>query len=55
MKIYADDLTDSRTLTEDEGWVISKPLTYRPILVKLKEVWDVFTGKALAIYFKDDR
>ena len=57
-KLYADNLLfQSRTSINYKSriiWVVAKPFPSHYILDRIEGIWDVITGKALAVYFHED-
>jgi len=51
MKYMADDFQYTR-VNVNGVWTCAKPLEYWSFS-RFQEAWDVFIGKALAVYFRD--
>ena len=56
--LFVDDLTNVKTQLPNGRWVIAKPLGYVGLLgvaIRIRDAWDVLTGKAIAIYFHGEK
>ena len=53
MKLYADDLIGNKRNLDGE-WVVAKPLDFWS-LDRFIDIWDVFIGKAKAVYFHEEK
>jgi len=54
MSQLIDEISKMNLCEIDFKWWIAKPLNYFQLIPRLKDAWRVFTGKSIAVHYKED-